>query len=137
MLLFCSRSSSTNLPEHTNNMLTNMVPERVRTITTATYEAVYTDQEFTLSELEDVLHRLKDTAPGDDTVCYSMINNVPLATKHLFIRPINQSCLEGRLPTRYKMAMIILLLSQRKTKRIVLFHYFRRFLKSWNDWCEP
>ena len=43
-----------------------MVPARVRTFTTATYEVVDTDQEFTLSELEDVLHRLKDTAPGDD-----------------------------------------------------------------------
>ena len=32
------------------NTLTNMVPERVRTITTATYEAVDTDQEYTLSE---------------------------------------------------------------------------------------
>ena len=62
------------------NTLTNMVPERVRTITTATYEAVDTDQEFTLSELEDVLHRLKDTARGDDTVCYSMNKNVSLAT---------------------------------------------------------
>ena len=81
---FAQRCSSANLPEHTNNMLTNMAPERVRTITTATYEAVYTDQEYTLSELEDVLHRLKDTAPGDDTGCYSMIKNVPLATKHLF-----------------------------------------------------
>ena len=60
-----------------------MVPERVRTITTATYEAVDTDQEFTLSELEDVLHRLKDTAPGDDTVCYSMIKNAPnFASSH-------------------------------------------------------
>ena len=79
-------------------MLTNMAPERVRTITTATYEAVSTDKDFTLSELEDVLHHLKDT--GDDTVCYSMIKNVPLATKHLFLRLINQSFPEGRLPTR-------------------------------------
>ena len=63
-----------------------MAPERVRTITTATYEAVDTDQEFNLSELEYVLHRLKDTAPGDDTVCYSMIKNTPLATRHLFLR---------------------------------------------------
>ena len=55
-----------------------MVPERVRTITTATYEAVDTDQEFTISELKDVLHRLKDTVLGDDTVCYSMIKNTPL-----------------------------------------------------------
>ena len=48
-----------------------MVPERVRTTTTVTYKAVDTYQEFTLFELEDVLHCLKDTAPGDDTVCYS------------------------------------------------------------------
>ena len=40
--------------EHTNNILTDMVPERVRTITTATYEAVHTYQDITLSELEDV-----------------------------------------------------------------------------------
>ena len=60
---FAQRCSLENLPERTNNILTNMVPERVRTVTTATYEAVDTDQEFTLSELENVLDRLKDTAP--------------------------------------------------------------------------
>ena len=48
---FAHRSSSTNLPEHTNNILAQLAPERVRTITTATYEAVSTDQEFTLSEI--------------------------------------------------------------------------------------
>ena len=69
-----------NLPERTNNLLTNMVSERVSTITTANYEAVDTDQEFTISELEDVLHRLKDASPGDDTVCYSIIKNTPLDT---------------------------------------------------------
>ena len=81
---FAQRCSSENLPEHTNNTLTNMVPERVRTTTTATYEAVNTDQESNLSEIEDVIHSLKDTAPGDNTVCYSMIRNVPLSTRHLF-----------------------------------------------------
>ena len=35
---------------------------------TATYEAVVTDQEFTISQLEDVLDRVKDTALGEDTV---------------------------------------------------------------------
>ena len=73
-----------------------MVEERVRTITTATNEAVDTDQEFTISEIEDVLDRLKYTAPGEDTVCYS--------TRHLFLRLINQSFSEGRLPTRWKKA---------------------------------
>ena len=57
-----------NIPERTNNILKNIVPERVRTVTTATSEAVDTDQKFTISELEDVLDRLKDTTPGEDTV---------------------------------------------------------------------
>ena len=82
------------------NVLTNMVQERARTVTTATYEAVYTDQEFTISELEGVLDRLKDTTPGEDTVCYSMIKNTPLSTVHLFLRLNNQSFSERRLPTR-------------------------------------
>ena len=128
---FAQRCSSENLPERTNNILTNMVPERVRTITAATYEAV--DTEFTIAELEDVLHRLKDTAPGDDTVCYSMINNIPLATRHLFLRLINQSFSEGRLPIRWKMVYIIPITKKDKTHRpISLLPGFR---KSWNDWC--
>ena len=114
-----------------------MAPERVRVITEATYEAVATDQEFTLSELEDVLHRLKDTtpgdtapgdtapgdtapgdtAPGDDTVCNAMIKNVPVATKHLFLRLINQSFSEGKLPTRWEMAKIIPIPKKDKTHR--------------------
>ena len=104
---FAERSSSVILPEQTNNVLRGMAPERVRIITEATYEAVATDQEVTLSELEDVLHRLKDTAPGDDTVCNAMIKNVPLATKYLLLRLINQSFSEGKLPTRWKMAKIV------------------------------
>ena len=96
-----------NLLERINSIITNMVPERVRTITTATYETVDTEQEFNLTELEDVLHRLKDTASGDDTVFYSMIRNTALATRHLFLRLINQSFTERRLPTRWKMAKII------------------------------
>ena len=52
--------------------------------------------QFTLSELEDLLHLLKDTAPGDDTVCYSMIKNTSLATRHLFLLLIQQSFSEGR-----------------------------------------
>ena len=89
------RYSPENLPERRNNILTNMVPERVRTVTTATYEAVDTDQEFTISELANVLDRLKDTAQGEVTVCYSMINNTPLSTRHIFLQLINQSSSEG------------------------------------------
>ena len=115
--VFAQRCSWENLPERTNNILTNMVPERVRIITTVSYEAVDTDKEFTLSELENVRHRLKDTALGDDTVCYSMIKNAPIATRHLFLRLINQLFSEGRLPTRWKMAKIIPIPKKDKTYR--------------------
>ena len=33
-----------------------------------------TDQKFNLSELKEVLHRLKYTVAGDDSVCYSIIH---------------------------------------------------------------
>ena len=103
---FDQRCSSEILPERTNNILTNMVPERVRRIITATYEAVDTDQEFTLSELDYVLHRLKATALGEDTVFHSMIKNAPLDTS-----PSNSSTshsqsgdcpLDGKWPRLYR-----------------------------------
>ena len=87
---FAQRGSPENLPERTNHILTNMIPERVRTFTTATYEALDPDQGFTISELEDVLDRFKDTAPGEDTVCYSTIKTTQLSTRHLFLRLLNQ-----------------------------------------------
>ena len=65
-----------------------MVPECVRTVTTATYKVVDSDQEFTISELEYVLDRLKDAARGEDIVCYSMIRNTSVSTRHLFLPPV-------------------------------------------------
>ena len=46
-----------------------------------------------------------------------MIKNVPQATKHLFLRLINQSFSEVRLPTRWKMAKIIPIPKKDKTYR--------------------
>ena len=127
---FAHRCSSENLPERTNNLLTNMVPERDGTVTTATYKAMDTDQDFTIFELEDVLDRLKDTAPGEDTVCYLIIKNTPLSTRHIFLRFINQSCSEGRLPTRWKMAKIIPILKKDKTHRpISLLQAFSKVME--------
>ena len=60
--------------EDTINKLTQMVPARVRTITTDSYEAVNTDQ--------DVLYRLKDSAP---LFAIQWIKNALLATRHLLL----------------------------------------------------
>ena len=88
---FSQRYSPENLHEDTIAKPTQMAPARIRTITKAAYEPVDTDQEFTFAGLEEVVYRmiLNDIAPGDNTVCYSMIKNAPLATRKLFL--INQS----------------------------------------------
>ena len=101
-----------------------MVPARIRTITTATYEAVDTDQEFTLSELEDVLHRLKDAAPGDDTNDQERTTGyqTPLPQTH---QPIIHM---GELPTLWKWPRLYR--SPRKTKRIVPFGSKRHSLQA-------
>ena len=114
---FSQRCSPENLHEDTIAKPTQMAPARDRTITTAAYEPVDTDHEFTLAGLEAVLYRLNDIAPGDDTVCYSMIKNAPLATRNLFLRLINQSFTEGRLPTKWKMVNIIPIPKKDKTHR--------------------
>ena len=56
---FAQRCSSDNLPERTYNILTNNGTRAC----SHHYTAMDTDQDFTISELEGVLHRLKDTAP--------------------------------------------------------------------------
>ena len=100
---FPQQCSPENLPERTNNILTNMVQKCVSTFTTATYE--------------DVLDHSKDIAPAEDTVCYSIIKTTPLSTRHLFLRLINQSFSDGRLPTRWKMAKVIPIPKKDKTHR--------------------
>ena len=65
-----------------------------RTITKETYEPVDTDPEFTLYVLEYVLHRLRDTAPEEDTVCYSMIKNasrIPGTSSVVVVCPLQPS----------------------------------------------
>ena len=117
------RCSPGNLLEDTINKRTQMILADIYTITIAAYEPVDPGHEFTLSELEVVLYHLKDTAPRDDTVCYSIIKNAPLATRNFFLRLINQPFTEWRLPTKWKMTNIIPI--PIKDKRIVpSSHYF-------------
>ena len=108
---FAQRCSQENLHEDTINKLTLMAPARVHTTKTAAWNR------FTLSKLEYVLYRWKDTAPRDDTVYYSMIKNAPLATGNLFLRLNNQSFTEERLTTKWKIATIIPIPKKDKTNR--------------------
>ena len=104
---FTQRCSLQNLPQSTVEQLADDLPRRLLTIRDACTEEKDTNQIFTLSELEAVLVHLKDTTPGEDTICYSMIRNTPLAFRHTFLKLINQSFVEGRLPEQWKIAKVI------------------------------
>ena len=104
---FIQRSSSDNLPTDTTKTLTEFFPNRINLIKTAINKEAETDRDFTLSELDEIISHLKDTAPGIDTVCYSMINNLSVLSKYLILRLINQSFTEGKLPEAWKIAKIV------------------------------
>ena len=55
---FCQRSSSENLPENTTKAQADLIPERI--IRTEMKEAAEKDQEFTLSELDEILLHRKE-----------------------------------------------------------------------------
>ena len=104
---FTDRSSAQNLPLSTQFILADLAPMREAHINAAIQEEHQTDRAFNLSELEMVLDGLHDTAPGADTVSYSMIKNAPLGFRHLLLRLINQSFQEGKLPEVWKTARIV------------------------------
>ena len=104
---FTDRSSAQNLPLSTQLILADLAPMREVHINAAIQEEHQTDRAFNLSELEMVLDGLHDTAPGADTVSYSMIKNTPLGFRHLLLRLINQSFQEGKLPEAWTTARIV------------------------------
>ena len=104
---FTDRSSAQNLPLSTQLILADLAPMRETHINAAIQEEHQTDRAFNLSELVMVLDGLHDTAPGADTVSYSMIKNAPLGFRHLLLRLINQSFQEGKLPEAWKIARIV------------------------------
>ena len=104
---FTDRSSAQKLPLSTQLILADLAPMREAHINAAIQEEHQTDRAFNLSELEMVLDGLHDTAPGADTVSYSMIKNAPLGFRHLLLRLNNQSFQEAKLPEAWKTARIV------------------------------
>ena len=87
---FIQRSSSDNLPTDTTKALTGCFPDRINTIKTAI------NRETETIQLEEIISHLKDTAPDEDIVCYSMIKILPLPTKYLIPNQTYQPVIYGR-----------------------------------------
>ena len=73
----------------TSEALADLIPQHANTIRIAMIEDAETDRDFAPYELDEILHHMKDTAPGVDSVCYSIIKIASLSTRYILLRLIN------------------------------------------------
>ena len=69
---------------------------------------------LTLDELEYALNLSKDSAPGPDEVCYSMLKNLAPSGKMLLLELLNRAFKEGKFPDQWKEALVIPILKEGK-----------------------
>ena len=74
---FVARSSSDQLQEEDIRILQRGQPIRQQQI----YDTINSHSEYdvpiTISEINTVLKKVRDSSPGDDTISYSMLKNAP------------------------------------------------------------
>ena len=71
------RTSTTNLPIPTQQDLQRHSANRKRIIQEAIDKPSSSNIPFTIEELEIALNRIRDTAPGEDCLTYSMLSKSP------------------------------------------------------------
>ena len=69
---------------------------------------------LTPEELEYALNLSKDSAPGPDEVCYSMLKNLAPSGKSLLLNLLNRAFKEGKFPDQWKEALVIPILKEGK-----------------------
>lgn len=69
---------------------------------------------ITSQELEYALNLAKDSSPGPDEVCYSMLKNLAPSGKRLLLALLNRIFKEGTFPERWKEAYVIPILKEGK-----------------------
>lgn len=74
------------------------------------------DMDFTLQELKRAVGEAKQTSPGKDEICYTMIKNLSDFSLNCVLRLFNQVWSIGRLPSVWKHGIIIPVLKPAKNK---------------------
>ena len=62
---------------------------------------------FSIQEFEEALSSTESTAPGEDTILYEMIKNLPKDAKIFLLKIINRIWETGILPKSWKIAIVI------------------------------
>ena len=104
---FVARSSSDQLQEEDIRILQRGQPIRQQQIHEAVNSHSECDVPITISEIINVLKKVRDSSPGDDTISYSMLKNAPPTFLQKLSDLYMRSLQSGRLVTGWKMATII------------------------------
>lgn len=104
---FLARSASSNLQQDTRAFRELQEDNRWTNINRQTRAAHPTDVPFTLKELDLVLASKKDSAPGADSISYSMLRNCPPSFKNKLLHLYNTSWRTHKLPQEWKVAKIV------------------------------
>ena len=72
------------------------------------------NSEITMEEMEYALNLAKDSSPGPDEVCYSMLKNLAPSGKKLLLELYDRVLKEGKFPKQWKEALVIPILKEGK-----------------------
>ncbi|KAG0726597.1 LINE-1 retrotransposable element ORF2 protein [Chionoecetes opilio] len=104
---FATRTCTFNLPNETNDRLTELLPARYDQIDRTCEEQSNSNTPLSHLELRRVLKMSGDTSSGADRITYSMINNAASDGPSSVLTLFNASWEACKLPSKWKEATII------------------------------
>ena len=114
---FVARSSSKQLEEKDVRILQQQQHTRQQRLNEAINSPSDCDRAITISEINNVLKKVRDSSPGDDTISYSMLKNAPTAFLQQLSVLYTRSLQCGRLATCWKLATIVPIPKKNNTYR--------------------
>ena len=111
------RSSSDQLQEEDVRTLQQHQPTRQQKVHDAINSPSECDRPITISEINNVLRKVRDSSPGGDTIAYSMLKNAPTTFLQKLANIYTQSLQDGKLTTCWKMATIVPIPKKNNTYR--------------------
>ena len=103
---FANRAASAQLPISTQNTQNNLREQRWERINAACLEDSITNLPFSSQELHSTFKSKKDTAPGADSITYTMIKNMGDAGDKIFLTLTNHTYIRHTRPSSWGCADI-------------------------------
>jgi len=97
---FATRAAHDTFPEDVKHSLKQLQGQRRQSVLQIKLASTDTDVPFSINEIEAVLRKKKDSAPGEDTFTLSFYTNAPPSFKKRILDFINKSWTQGRLPVQ-------------------------------------